>query len=32
MKAENDELLILDKSTNYMKSISDIDFKNDLKP
>jgi hypothetical protein len=32
MKAENDELLILDKPTNYMQPIFDIDFKNDLKP
>jgi hypothetical protein len=32
MKAKNDELFILDKPTNYMKRIFDIDFKNDLKP
>jgi hypothetical protein len=31
MKTENEELDILDESTNYIKSISDINFKNDLK-
>jgi hypothetical protein len=31
MKTKIEELHILDESTNYMKSISDIDFKNDLR-
>jgi hypothetical protein len=31
MKAENDELLMLDESTNYMEPISDIDSKKWLK-
>jgi hypothetical protein len=32
MEAKNDELLILNESTNYMEPIYDIDSKNSLRP